>query len=105
MASEKSVNITLSEIKSILDVNEKAIEIYIEVQEQNDEILEKLEKIQTSQEDQKEKITYIHNYVRDILMKKISDIDKNIFRLLVILGVGSAGTITTAIVSIIKSFH
>lgn len=99
----KDINVSLSELKTILDVNTKSIEIYIEVEKQNEEILLKLNSITsdiTKIKENQDKINYVYEFVKDTLKTKITDLDKNIFRLVILLGSAGIGTI----IAIIRSF-
>lgn len=121
--ADKDIHISSSELKSILDVNTKSIQIYLAVQEQYEDvsdeltnISEKLEKLDgigdklksiddineklKDLNDINNKIIIINDYINNTLKSKIEEIDKNIFRLLVVLGGTGLGTI----VAIIKSF-
>jgi len=128
--NEKQSNITLSEIKSILETNQKSIEIYIEVEKQNEEIIKKLEKnenqneniidklnendeqqkniikllegINSSVDTQIEDFERFKQHVKTSLEDKISEIEKNIFRLIVILGTVGVGTIISVINMFLK---
>lgn len=87
--------ITSGDLDTILDVNRKAIELHTEVSGQNENILEHLEK-------ENEKLDTILKVVEETnsIKEKIEDIDKNIFRLLVILSTIGVGTI----IAIIQQF-
>jgi tetrahydromethanopterin S-methyltransferase subunit G len=78
-------NITASDLEYIIDVNKKAVEIHVEVVKQQEQVLTALEEIE-------EKI--------DSLTEKQSEIDKNMFRLVIILSGAGIGTLF----SIIQSF-
>ncbi len=85
--------LTANDLQIILEVNKKATELYVEVQTQNDEVLKELEEYKT-------KLALIDT--------KIVDIDKSLFRLLVILGTiaGSVGIGTViTIIQLLIAHH
>lgn len=149
--SETSV-FTSSDLKYILEVNQKAIEIYVEVEKQNDQILKTLEyfkEVSTKVEEDLKSIKDLDSKVEELLIddnahdhgviidllkalteevqelkkdvsdlkngesklkdstdaitkqldtevkSKISEIEKNLFRLVIILGSAGVGTIFT----------
>lgn len=126
--------LTNTDLKYILDVNKKAIEINIEVEKQNDQVIstldefkefierieDKLDTVITEQkehkrltseakgtvEESKEISEEIHKIseetneiIKDSLKKKIEEIEKNLFRLIIILGSAGIGTLVTIIQS------
>jgi hypothetical protein len=68
MTSNKkdSENITSSDIKYILDVNQKAIEIYIEVEKQNEEIIEMLNNLDEKFKDNSEVLQLLKEHQQEI---------------------------------------
>ncbi len=126
--------LTSSELKYILEVNKKAIEINIEVEKQNEEVISNLEEVKDFAERVEEKINSIiyeqkenkrlvletkdlvkdnkeiseeiqktgeetNEIIKDTLKKKIEDIEKNLFRLIIVLGSAGIGTLITIIQS------
>ncbi len=126
--------LTSSELKYILEVNKKAIEINIEVEKQNEEVISNLEEVKDFAERVEEKIDNIlyeqrehkrltletktiaedskeiseeiqktgeetNEIIKDTLKKKIEEIEKNLFRLIIILGSAGVGTLVTIIQS------
>jgi len=99
--------ITNSDIETILDVNRKAIEIHSEVGRQNEIILEDLDDKQKMMERNDEKLDSILRIVEETntaiktnIEDKIDEIEKNLFRLIVILSTVGVGTI----IAIIQAF-
>lgn len=97
-------NITSSELEYILDVNKKAIEINLEVEKQNEQTLNSLERIEEKIDDitekQKDHIRITEEIalkLKDDIEAKIEEIEKNLFRLVIILGSAGVGTILTII--------
>lgn len=85
--------LTSSDLKTILEVNKKSAEIYVEVEQQNEDILKDLSFA-------KDRLQEIDN--------KIVEMDKSLFRLIVLLGtlVGSLGLGTViAIIQWLLSHH
>lgn len=74
--SQDNYKLTSGDLRNILDINKKAIEIHIEVEKQYEEMLEILQSVKN----------------------KTDEIDKALFRLLAILGAVGVGTL----ISIIK---
>jgi hypothetical protein len=96
--------ITSSELEYILDVNKKAIEINLEVEKQNEQTLSSLERIEEKidgiTEKQKDHIRITEELVlklKNDIETKIEEIEKNLFRLVIILGSAGVGTILTII--------
>lgn len=105
--------LTVQDLNSILEVNQKALTIYLEVERQNNNILEVLQE----ESDKLERLEIIEDEVKDVrrdmskqmtavdevgdvakeIKKKLEDIDKNMFRLVLILGSAGIGTIITII--------
>jgi len=75
---ERSTPLTTGDLRFILETNKKSIEIYLEVEKQNEEVLKKLESLS---EDIDKIVTHEKN------------IDKNFFKLVVLLGTIGVGTI------------
>ncbi len=84
---ENNSTITSSDLKYILDVNKKAIEIYIEVDRQNEKILETFDELNKT--------------IKEI-QEKIENIDKSLFRLVLVLGSTGVGAVITALITIIS---
>ena len=83
------VALTASDLKYILDVNKKAIEIYIEVDQQNEKIIETFDGLNKT-------ITEIQ--------ESIESIDKSLFRLVIVLGSTGIGLIITIISMFLKKW-
>lgn len=67
VASKKdSENITSSDLKYILDVNQKAIEIYIEVEKQNDDIIQILNNLEEKFKDSSEVLELLKDHQQEI---------------------------------------
>lgn len=106
---EDHSGITATELKYVIEVNKKAIELYVEVEKQNEEILCELQDLKEHKRDNNEQLerliekmdkistelTALDNKFNAIskTIEKIDGIDKNLFRLLVFLGVVGAGMI------------
>jgi tetrahydromethanopterin S-methyltransferase subunit G len=98
MVNEKSNrdnSITSNELEYILEVNKKAVSIYNEVAHQNEDIIAKLDKL-TAKIDMIDKNTEITNKS----MPLIKNIDKSVFRLIIILSSAGIGLI----IQIIQTF-
>jgi hypothetical protein len=82
-------SIKLSDLQSILIVNQKAIEIQIEVERQNEQILDVL-KVQAAERSaiNKEILEDVEN-----IKSKIEEINKEAFRIQILLGSGLASLI------------
>lgn len=108
--------ITATELKYVIEVNKKAIELYVEVEKQNEEILRELEELKERKYNDSDSLEKIHDDIKllnnkldlmgnkfdslnnrfDSILKtigKVDEIDKNLFRLLVFLSVLGAGMI------------
>lgn len=75
---EKHTRLTSQDLETILEINKKAVEIYVEVENQNEEVLEKL--------------------------KKLEEIEKSLFKLTIIFGSMGLGTII-ALIKLLLSSH
>lgn len=90
--------ITSTELKYILETNQKAISIYLEVEQQNEQIILALDKLNL-------KIEIIEKNAEDTLLSAhetediIKKIEKHMFRLIIILSSAGAGLIYTIIQS------
>lgn len=74
-------NITSSDIKYILDVNKKAIEIYLAVEQQNEELQREITENKVKTEESLKELKAIN--------EKLIALDKSLFRLIVVLsGIG-----------------
>lgn len=109
--------LTMQDVNNILEVNQKALTIYIEVEKQNEEILdhleresEKLDKLDTILTELRDIKTKHNDFARTLsdqseaieeLSKKTSELDKNFFRLIIILGSAGIGTVITVIQAIL----
>lgn len=141
--SDSNETITTADLKYILDVNKKAVEIYIEVDKQNEKILETFEYFKEVSEDIKEKLsalksneanlerllnnnTDVHEEIQSELSnfkdtfvsfevhndkmyemvskveKKIEEIEKNLFRLVLLLGSTGVGLIISIVSTYLK---
>ena len=149
----KNDSVTLTDLKSILEINQKAIEINVEVEKQNEKILNSLEEIEgkihdidkafdnfksegikdqfkvqhltddikslmglvgdlkvdieestVSQKDYIEKIGEVHSSVADIdftrMYKLVEELDRNFFRLTILLGTGLIGGVSAVIIKL-----
>jgi len=105
--------LTVQDLNNILEVNQKALTIYLEVERQNEHVLEVLQE----EADKLDRLEVIEDEVKDVrrdiatfkksvdevgdtakeIKKKLEDIDKNMFRLVLILGSAGIGTIITII--------
>ncbi|MEK6879006.1 MAG: hypothetical protein AABY22_05330 [Nanoarchaeota archaeon] len=141
---DASATLTTSDLKYILDVNKKAIEIYIEVDKQNEKILETFDNFKEiydsiqeeleilkkneanierllsgdNNEDHKKIIANLTEFKKTFgqmeitdskvkemvenIEKKIEEIEKNLFRLVLILGSTGIGAIITAVAGLLK---
>lgn len=98
--------LTTNDLNNILEVNQKSLTIYLEVERQNRLILETLkenketleivEEIKRDLEKFNTKLSENEDAVAEI-KKKIEEIDKNMFRLILILGSAGVGTIVTIV--------
>lgn len=108
-SKEEEVALTASDLEYILEVNKKAIEINIEVEKQNDQVLENLEKIDKKIEtnieinkDNANKINEVHSIIKDSINKKIEAIEKSIFQLTIIVGSSGVALLVNIVVAFIK---
>jgi chromosome segregation ATPase len=101
MANDRSKEhgITSNELEYILDVNRKAVQIYSDVANQNEEMIKKLDKLS-------DKIDLIEKHTEETnksltleVEDRIKSIDKSIFRLIIILSSTGVGLIYTIIQS------
>lgn len=118
-------SITSSELEYILEVNKKSIEINIEVAKQNEQTLSTLDRLEEKVdfifekqkdhmrvneegfkiiEEAKDVIDEIkklseetNKTLKDAIEKKVEEIEKNLFRLVIILGSAGIGTLLTII--------
>jgi predicted nuclease with TOPRIM domain len=138
-----SETITTADLKYILDVNKKAVEIYIEVDKQNEKILETFEYFKEVSEDIKDKLAVLktneaniekmlgnnsdvhddiqselgefketfssfevhHDKMYEVVTKvekKIEEIEKNLFRLVLLLGSTGVGLIISIVSTYLK---
>lgn len=141
--SDSNETITTADLKYILDVNKKAVEIYIEVDKQNEKILETFEYFKEVSEDVKDKLAVLktneanierllnnnsdaHKDIQSELSnfketfsdfqvhndkmyemvskveKKIEEIEKNLFRLVLLLGSTGIGLIISIVSTYLK---
>lgn len=97
--------LTAQDLNSILEVNTKALTIYLEVEGQNEKILKNLQEIAKLEglfdeiEDMKRTIGDLHESVENS-EKKTEDIDRNLWRLNLILGSG----LVTTVIAIVQSY-
>ncbi len=141
---DSSASLTTSDLKYILDVNKKAIEIYIEVDKQNEKILENFDHFKDVSKGVNEELNVIKyntsnvkdsliadnnrahseitTYLKDFketfgdfqvhndkikemlenIESKIEDIEKNLFRLVLILGSTGIGLVITIVSTFFK---
>lgn len=98
MANDKSHKdniITSTELDYILEVNRKSIQIHTEVAHQNEDILDKLDKLTTKMESI-EKLSEESNKTLvgpQKMEERVENIDKNLFRLMILLGSMGIGLI------------
>jgi biopolymer transport protein ExbB/TolQ len=99
--------ITSGDLDTILDVNKKAIELHEAVGRQNEDILENLAEQDKFMERSEEKLDDIlrivketHTAIKTNIENKIDEIEKNLFRLIVILSTIGVGTV----IAIVQSF-
>ena len=98
MANDKSNKdnvITSTELDYILEVNRKSIQIHTEVAHQNEEIMDKLDKLIAKIENI-EKISEESNKTLvgpEQIEQKVENIDKNLFRVIILLGSMGIGLI------------
>lgn len=97
--SSRDEAITSNELEYILDVNRKAVSIYNEVAHQNEEIIEKLDKLSVRIEAIEKHSEETNTSIKEEVEEKIKSIDTNIFRLLIVLSSTGAGLIYTIIQS------
>lgn len=100
MANDRDKIITSTELQYILETNKKAITVYLEVEKQNEEIVKAITKLDERAENTEKHVmdTYKSTVQIETLVEKI---DKNIFRLIIILGSAGAGLLYTIIQSFI----
>ena len=79
---KKSAPLTSGDLRYILEANKKSVEIYLEVEKQNEDVLEQLGAMETIQKE------------NAALIKKI---ENNLFKLMVILGTIGTGTVIAAL--------
>jgi predicted transcriptional regulator len=109
--------LTVQDVNNILEVNQKALTIYLEVEKQNEDIIDHLER----ESEKLDKLDLVLSELRDIKVKqneiiktlsdqadaieeihsKTGDLDKNFFRLIIILGSAGIGTVITVIQAIL----
>lgn len=108
--------ITSNDLEYILDVNKKSIEINLEVEKQNEQVIAKLDDLielqQESRLEQQEikleqkniitKMGETNEFIKIIINKKIEKIEKDLFKLVILLGSMGVGAIITIIQSL---FH
>ena len=108
--NEDDRGISSAELDYILEVNKKSVEIQIEVEKQNSEVLDKLDKIIERQDGSSKsqiisvsKAENTETVIKQIA-KQIEDLDKNIFKLTTILSLAGVGAILAAIKMILQLF-
>lgn len=124
--------LTSNDLEYILEVNKKSIEINIEVEKQNEQVISLLEDFQEKNKDSDKKLDSLGENQKTILRiteenqenlknsqkkieeiqlfskevmeikKKIEEIEKNLFRLVIILGSAGIGTLVTIIQAYLK---
>lgn len=103
MANDKSgrdTSVTSSELEYILEVNKKAVTIYSEVGHQNEEIIAKLNALATRVEKIEKSTDETHKSMKSEVESKVKNIDKNLFRLVIILSSTGVGLLFTIIQSL-----
>lgn len=75
LEGEQNTKITTHDLRSMLELNKRAVEIYVEVENQNEDIKKELE----------------------IIREKVEEIDKALFKLTIVFGTMGIGTIATLI--------
>ena len=93
--------ITSKELEYIIEVNQKAITIYNEVAQQNEDIADILEKLEIKVDNIEKVVIETNTSIKEQVEKKVETIEKNVFRLIIILTSGVAGIIYTIIQSLI----
>jgi len=110
--------LTISDVNIILEANQKALTIYLEVEKQNEDIIkslseqsqnfkkidlinDKLKEVIENQVSLKEKITE-NKDLFDKIKSKIDEIDRAIFKLSIMIGGAGAGSLITIIQSVLK---
>ncbi len=110
--------LTTQDLNSILEVNQKALTIYLEVENQNERILDnlkdtnikmnKLEILEDEIGEARRDISTLTKTVGEVedlsesIKKRLEEVDKNMFRLLIFLGTVGVSTIMTMIQSFLK---
>ena len=89
--------ITSGELEYILEVNKKAIEINVEVAQQQEQVLEKLKLIEDGKVQVLKFSEETNEIVKESIEEKIESIEKHLFRLNIILGSAGVGAILTLI--------
>jgi len=92
-------NITSKELEYILEVNRKAVSIYTEVAQQNESIVSTLDKLETKINNIEKVVDATHQSIKEQIEEKVEKIEKNLFRLLIILSSTGVGMIYTVVQS------
>ena len=111
-------SLTIQDLNSILEVNQRALTIYLEVEQQNKDMIELISEntlnIKTLQEYNAkfEAIQVIQNTILkavisnqesfESMKKNIEELDRNFFRLMLVLGSAGIGTIVGFIQMLVK---
>lgn len=110
--------LTVQDLNIILEVNQKALTIYLEVEKQNEAIIESIQ----ATHQKLGKIEEIEDYAKEIIQgqkdaskavkdldesmvamkKSMEELDKNFFRLIIILGSAGIGTVVTIIQNLLN---
>ena len=80
MVDHKNTDLSASDLLSILEVNRKTVEIHLEVEKQNEQVLSMLKEMKEASGKMEE---------------KMEELDRGLFRLMVILSSAGAGTLLT----------
>jgi len=80
MVDHKNTDLSASDLLSILEVNRKTVEIHLEVEKQNEQVLSMLKEMKEAAGKMEE---------------KMEELDRGLFRLMVILSSAGAGTLLT----------
>ena len=110
--------LTIQDLNSILEVNQKALTIYLEVEQQNKDMIELIgentlsiktlqdynEKFETILATQSKILSLLTESLKafETMKKNIEDLDRNFFRLMLVLGSAGVGTVIAVIEMLVK---
>ncbi len=97
---KNDTNITSKELEYIMEVNAKAISIYTEVAQQNESIINTLDKLENKINSIEKVAEATHQSIKEQIEEKVEKIEKNLFRLLIILSSTGVGMLYTVIQSL-----